>query len=198
MPACSRIFDFAPSAPTSSRAEIVSPPASCTSIAFAACSKPLTESARRSTPSSFAFSTSASIRWRFSTMCAKGSPSSTSPPKVRKVGRTASSSLESVTTMSRIGCASPATASQISIALNRRRAAAAIAEARGSFDGVAASAGSATVTANASPSPWRSAMASAKPAKPAPPISRSVFLWWSFRAFGMASVRSFLVKLGPA
>ena len=57
-----------------------------------AFAKPLTAPARRSTPSSFAFATSASTRCRFSTMCANGSPGSTSPPKVRKVGRTASSS----------------------------------------------------------------------------------------------------------
>ena len=80
-------------------------------------------------------------------MCANGSPGSTSPPKVRKVGRTASSSLLSVTTMSRIGCASAATASQTPIASNSRRAAAAIAEARGSFEVAAPSAGSTTVTA---------------------------------------------------
>ena len=38
-------------------------------------------------------------------MCANGSPGSTSPAKVRNTGRVASCSLESVTTMSRIGCA---------------------------------------------------------------------------------------------
>ena len=65
---------------------------------------------------------------------------------------------ESVTTMSRIGCASAATASQTSIASNSRRAAAAIAEARGSLRLRDASAGSATVTVKVSPSPWRSAM----------------------------------------
>ena len=53
---------------------------------------------------------------------------------------------------------------------------AAIAEARGSFDGAAPSAGSTTVTAKPSPRPWRNAMASASPAKPAPPMTRSV-LW---------------------
>ena len=47
-------------------------------------------------------------------MWANGSPS-TSPPNVRNVGRATSSSFELVTTMSRIGCASAATASQISI-----------------------------------------------------------------------------------
>ena len=46
MPACSRIFDFAPSAPTSSRAEIVSPPASCTSI----CIRRVLEAADRIRP----------------------------------------------------------------------------------------------------------------------------------------------------
>ena len=178
MPACSRICERAPSAPTKSRAEIVPPPASVTSIVLRPYSKAVTAPARRSTPSSLALLTSASTSSLFSIMCANGSPSATSPPKVRKVGRTASSSLESVTTMSRIGCACPSTASQTSIASNRRRAAAAIAEARGSFDGVLLSAGSATVTVKASPSAWRSAMASARPAKPAPPITtsrRSVF-----------------------
>ena len=121
----------------------------------------------------FAFATSASTRCRFSIMCANGSPSSTSPPKARNVGRTASSSFESVTTMSRIGCAFAATASQTSIASNRRRAAAAIAEARGSFDWACASAGSMTVTVNGSPSPCRRAIASARPAKPAPPMTTS-------------------------
>ena len=38
-------------------------------------------------------------------MCANGSPGSTFPAKVRNTGRVASSSLELVTTMSRIGCA---------------------------------------------------------------------------------------------
>ena len=76
--------------------------------------------------------------------------------------------------MSRIGCALAATASQTPIASNSRRAAAAIAEARGSLETAAASAGSTTVTVNVSPSPWRSAIASARPAKPAPPITRSV------------------------
>ena len=115
--------------------------------------------ARRCTPSALALSTSASTKWRFSTICAKGSPGSISPPKLRKVGRTASSSLELVTTMSRIGCASSSTGSQTPMASNRRRAAAAMAEARGSFDRAAASAGSATVTAKPAPSAWRSATA---------------------------------------
>ena len=52
--------------------------------------------------------------------------------KVRNVGRITSCSLESVTTMSRIGCASPATSSQTPMVSNSRRAAAAIAEARAS------------------------------------------------------------------
>ena len=185
MPACSRIFDLAPSAPTKRRAEIFSPSSSATSIVFAKFSKPVTEPARSVTPTSFAFVTSASIRWRFSTMCAKGSPGSTSPPNVRNVGRTTSSSLESVITMSSIGCASPATASHTPIASNSRRAAAAIAEARGSFDVSALSAGSTTVTVKASPRPSRSAIASASPAKPAPPTTRSVLVC-CFIAFGIA------------
>ena len=130
------------------RRQSSSPSASVTSMPFARVRQTRSPpSPRRSTPSAFAFSTSASTSSRFSIMCANGSPSSTSPPKVRNVGRTASSSLESVTTMSRIGCASAATASQTPIASNSRRAAAAIAEARGSFDAAGASAGSATVTA---------------------------------------------------
>ena len=68
----------------------------------------------------------------FSIMWANGSPGSTSPAKVRNTGRTASFSLESVTTMSRIGCAFAATASHTPSVSNMRRAAAAIAEARGS------------------------------------------------------------------
>ena len=94
--------------------------------------KPSTAVARRSMPSASARATSASIRWRFSTMCANGSPGSTSPAKVRNTGRVASSSLESVTTMSRIGCASAATSSQTPIASNSRRQAATMAVARGS------------------------------------------------------------------
>src|SRR5579862_4000545 len=105
----------------------------------------------------------------------EGLASSTSPPKVSRVGRTASSSLESVTTMSRMGWAS--TPSQTSIASNSRRAAAAIAVARRSFDLsfdlATASAGSATMTAKLSPSAWRSAIPSARPAKPAPPTRTS-------------------------
>jgi hypothetical protein len=57
---------------------------------------------------------------------------------------------------------------------NRRRAAATIADARPSF-GARASAGSATVTENDGPRPWRSAIASANPANPAPPMSTSTF-----------------------
>ena len=68
---------------------------------------PSRRSARSSTPCCFALPASASISGRFSIMWANGSPGSTSPPKVRNTGRTASLSLESVTTMSRIGCASP-------------------------------------------------------------------------------------------
>ena len=69
---------------------------------------------------------------RFSIICANGSPGATSPPNVRNVGRIASRSLESVTTMSRIGCAPSATVSQTPMVSNKRRAAAAIAEARAS------------------------------------------------------------------
>ena len=65
-------------------------------------------------------------------MWANGSPGSTSPPKVRNTGRTASSSRLSVTTMSRIGCASAATRCQTPIVSNSRRAAATMADARSS------------------------------------------------------------------
>ena len=135
------MMERAPSAPTRRRALNVSPSANVTSIEFGACSKPVTAVSRRSMSSVLALATRASTKSRFSTMCANGSPSSTSPPKVRKVGRTTSSTLESVTTMSRIGCASSATASQTPIASNSRRAAAAIAEARGSLDFSCLSAG---------------------------------------------------------
>jgi hypothetical protein len=45
-----------------------------------------------------------------------------------------------------------------------------------SFDFGDASAGSATVTLKRSPSPWRSAIASARPAKPPPAIRTSIGL----------------------
>ena len=61
------------------------------------------------------------------------------------------------------------------MASNRRRAAAAIAEARGSLDFSFLSAGSATVTVKLAPNASFSAMASARPAKPAPPITTSRF-----------------------
>ena len=63
-------------------------------------------------------------------MWAKGSPGATSPANVRNTGRTASSTRLSVTTMSRIGCAPPATASHTPSGSNMCRAAAAIADAR--------------------------------------------------------------------
>ena len=85
-----------------------------------------------SMPSAFAFSTSAASSGAFSIMWPNGSPGATSPSKVRKVGRMASCSRLSVITMSRIGCAPPATASQTPIVSNSRRAAATIAEARAS------------------------------------------------------------------
>ena len=124
------------------------PSASVTSTPSARESKLVTAVARRSMPSASARATSASIRWRFSTICANGSPGSTSPAKVRNTGRVASSSLESVTTMSRIGCASAATSSQTPSASNSRRQAATMAVARGSRLGRVASAGSATIDRN--------------------------------------------------
>src|SRR5581483_9370266 len=101
-------------------------------------------------------------------MCANGSPGSTCPAKVRNTGRVASSSLESVTTMSRIGCAVEAISPQTPSASNSRRQAATMAVARPSRLGRTASAGSATITATSAPSPWRNASASASPAN-APP-----------------------------
>src|SRR3954454_10883031 len=56
---------------------------------------------------------------------------------------------------------------------NSRRAAAAKAEARPWFAASRPKAGSATTTRNGSPSAWRSAMASARPANPPPPITIS-------------------------
>src|SRR2546423_8699389 len=75
--------------------------------------------------------------------------------------------------MSRIGCADGATTSQTSIASNRRRTPATIADARASPERAPASAGSATTIANVGPSARRSASARARPAKPAPAISTS-------------------------
>ena len=98
---------------------------------------------------------------------------STSPANVRNTGRTASSSLESVTTMSRIGCASPATALPHADRLEqspRRRG-----DGRGArvLDGSRPAPDRRPSTANDRPSAWRSAIASARPAKPPPPISMS-------------------------
>src|SRR5262249_23319202 len=58
--------------------------------------KSVTAADRRSIPSSRDLAVSASTRILFSIICAKGSPGSTSPAKVRKVGRTASPSRLSV------------------------------------------------------------------------------------------------------
>ena len=79
--------------------------------------------------------------------------------------------LESVTTMSRIGCAPSATWSQTPSASNSRRQAATIAVARGSRLGRTPSAGSATMTGISAPRPWRSANASASPANAPPPMT---------------------------
>ena len=104
-------------------------------------------------------------------MWANGSPGATSPAKVRKVGRVASASLESVTTMSRMGCDCGPTSSHTPRVSNSRRQAATIAVARGSRLGRIASAGSATTTGTVVPSPWRIATASASPAKAPPQIT---------------------------
>ncbi len=107
-------------------------------------------------------------------MCANGSPGSTSPPKLKNTGRILSASRLSVTAMSRIGCASCATASHTPMVSNSRRAPAAIAEARGSPEPSRPMKGSATTIANFPPSPWRNAMPSASPANPPPAITTSV------------------------
>ena len=108
-------------------------------------------------------------------MCANGSPGATSPSKVRNVGRMASSRRLSVTAMSRMGCAPGAIRSQTPIASNSRRAAATIADARGS-PAPRSSAGSATITRSDPPSACRKAIASDSPAKPAPAIRMSTCL----------------------
>src|SRR5581483_1955044 len=75
-------------------------------------SKFATAIGHNSIPASAAFSFSATSSEPLSTMCAKGSPGSTSPSKVRKTGRTASFRRLSEIAMSRIGCALSATLSQ--------------------------------------------------------------------------------------
>src|SRR5258708_464550 len=104
-------------------------------------------------------------------MWANGSPGWTSPAKVKKTGRVASSSLESVITISRIACAFSATSPHTPIASNSRRQAATIAVARGSRLGRIASAGSATMIGMSGPRPCRNASASASPANTPPQIT---------------------------
>src|SRR5712691_8294388 len=167
-----RSRERAPSAAISKAAFIFAPSASRTTTRSPATSKAATAHGRKTTPSSRALPTSASTSGRFSTMWANGSSGATSPAKVRKTGFTASPSRLSVTTMSRIGCASAATAPHTPMVSNSRRAPAAMAEARAST-GLPASAGSATTTVKSGPSPWRNAIASASPAKPPPAITMS-------------------------
>ena len=178
IPAFVRMVDRAPSAATSSRVEIALPSESSTERCWAPPGGEnfVTADVRNSTPTSFAFATSASTRSRFSIMWANGSPGSMSPPKVRKTGRTASSSRLSVMAISMIGCAFALTLSQTPRASNSRRAAATIAEARSSPDWRAPSAGSATTTENDGPSACRKAIASERPAKLPPAISTSTSL----------------------
>src|SRR4051812_10314834 len=173
MPACSRTRDRAPSAATSSAAEIIAPSPKDTAIRLPWYSNRVTGVWRSAIPSARALAASAALSGAFSIMWAKGWPGSTSPAKVRNTGRTASFSFESVTTMSRIGCALLSTASQTPSVSNMRRAAAAMAEARKSALASAAKAGSATTILKEEPSPWRSASASARPAKPPPAITTS-------------------------
>ena len=173
MPARSRSRDRTPSAATKSCAASVRPSPSVAVTCSGPDSNPTIEVSASTTPSSLALLTSAASSGAFSIICANGSPGSTSPPKVRKTGRTASSSRLSVTTMSTMSWASDATACQTPIVSKSRRAAAAIAEARASIGG-RASEGSATVTEKSGPSAWRSATASASPANPPPPMRISV------------------------
>ena len=93
---------------------------------------------------------------------------SISPSKVRKVGRIASSTLELVTTMSRIGCAPSSIAPQTPMVSNNRRAAAAIAEARASPAAARSSPGRRPSRQKLPSEPCRSAIASARPGKPPP------------------------------
>ncbi len=132
-----------------------------------------TPTGSRSMPSAFAFSTSAASSGAFSIMWPNGSPGATSPSKVRKVGRTASCRRLSVITMSRIGCAPAGNrvpdADRLEQPARRRHD-----RGRTRVRRSRASAGSATATENDGPSACRSAIASARPAKPAPPISTSM------------------------
>ena len=145
--------------------------------------KLLTAAVLSFTPAAFAFASSAAIKNWFSTICAKGSPGSTSPPNVRNTGRTTSSTRLSVTIMSRIGCAPSATFSQTPSVSNNLRAAATIAEARSSPSWLPPSIGSATVTETDGPRPCRNAIASVRPAKPPPAIRTST---WSSALFIIA------------
>ena len=161
----------APSAATRSLPVSASPLPKRTSTPSGLASKPDTVSARNVTPEACACATSAATSAGFSIIWANGSPGAISPSKLRNFGRIASCSLELVTTMSRIGCAPASTLSQTPMVSNNRRAAAAIADARVSpalSVWPRPSAGSATTTLNGSPRPWRSAIASARPAKPPP------------------------------
>ena len=135
MPACSRIAERAPSAATrSSRRNRLAAGSGRRRSRSACCSKPVTASARSSTPSAFALLDQRvdqqpvldHVRERLRP----------ARPRRRRSGTSAAprrSSLESVTTMSRIGCALVRDRSQTPIASNSRRAAAAIAEARASL-----------------------------------------------------------------
>ena len=145
MPARSRIDERAPSAATSRRAANVVPSRNRTSMRSPATAESATAAFNNATPSARAFASSAASSGPFSIMCANGSPGATSPSKVRNVGRTASSRRLSVTAMSRIGCAPGAIASQTPMVSNSRRAAATMADARGSLP-PRSSAGSATTT----------------------------------------------------
>ncbi len=113
---------------------IVSPSAKVTSMLLGACANPVTAVPRRSMPSSLAFVTSASTSSLFSTMCANGSPSFHLAAKGQERRPHRVVELESVTTMSRIAAPAHQPRPQTSIASNSRRAAAAMADARGSFD----------------------------------------------------------------
>ena len=175
MPARSRIDECAPSAATSRRALSVRAVLQPDLIGRPQRAESATAALINVTPSALAFASSAASSGPFSIMCANGSSGPTSPSKVRNVGRMASSRRLSVTAMSRIGCAPGAIRSQTPMVSNSRRAAATIADARGSLP-PRSSAGSATTTLNDAPSACRKAIASDSPAKPAPAIRMSTCL----------------------
>ena len=138
MPARSRMRERAPSAATRRRARDSLVPSvqarAAHRIRSRRPSKSATATARSSTPSSLRLREQRrEQRTVLDHVGERLARSSTSPSKVRNTGRTASLRRLSVTAMSRIGCASPATRSHTPMVSNSRRAAATIAEARASL-----------------------------------------------------------------